>query len=154
MRRAAALTLLLLIGAAPASRPQAKIIGIEARLFDPQKGDFGANVLGEDGRYVGWNTFLRDGNAGFGRGDAMILVTVAVIDRDRCCYIKGPLTITAKRKGKLIARRSLTDIATDDGAEVSRPLYLQDIGCSGEIVVRAELEGQTQSARLVMMCGE
>ena len=153
MRRVAALTLLPLIGAAPAPVPHGKITSIEVRLFDPRKADFTENVL-KDGLYVGWNTFMLEGNAGYGSGDALVLVRTAIVNpSEACCSIGAPLTITARNKGKVLAQRRFTDIPTA-GGEVTRALYLQNIGCAGDIVISAALEGQTKAARLHLECGE
>jgi len=154
MGRAAAVWLLLLVGTASTPEPQAKITAIEARLFDPDKGEFTADVL-EDGLFVGWNTFMREGNGGYGRGDALVLVRLQLPNRDgRNFIIDGPLTITAQKSGKLLARRRFTQITLLNGNEVNRALYLQDIGCAGDVIVRAELGGQTKTARLHLECGE
>lgn len=154
MRRAAAALSVLLLGAAP-PEPQGKIAGIEVRFFDPNKGEFTANVLNEDGRFSGWNTFMTEGNSGYNRGDALVVVKLQLPNRNgRNFVIDGPLTIAARNGGKILARRRFTRIDLMEGNQVTRALYLEDIGCTGEIAVSAELAGQTKAARLIMSCGE
>jgi hypothetical protein len=98
---------------------------------------------------------MTDGNGGVARGDALLLVKLELPDRSgRNFTIGGPLTIIARNKGKIIARRRFTRINLLNGNQATRALYLQDIGCTGEIKVSAELEGLTKTARLIMGCGE
>jgi hypothetical protein len=149
-RLVAASSLLLLMGAAPAGNPNARITSLEVKFFDPETASFGPDVL-KGGLYLGWNTFLAEGNGGYGRGDALVLVNVA---RGGDHFeIAGPLTITALTKNKLLARRSFTRIDVSKGA-AARALYLQDIGCAGKIEVRAKLGDQIEIGQLDMECGE
>jgi|KBSSwiStaDraftv2_1062776.scaffolds.fasta_scaffold18837_2 hypothetical protein len=154
MRRAVGIAAsLLLLGATPESKP--KIAAIEVRFFDPEKGDFTGDVLNKEGLYAGWNTFLREGNGGVVRGDALVLVKVELPDwSNRSFVIDGPLTITARNGKKVVAHRVFTRIDLLDSKIVSRALYLPDIGCTGEIVISAALAGQTKKARMIMSCGE
>jgi len=141
----------MLIGAPPQAQPEAKIPDIEVRFFKPDTSAFTDNVLDETGSFSGWNTFMLEGNGGYGRGDALVVVRLSqALDGEA----EGTLTISATRNGKLLQKRRFTRIDFREGRSVSRTLYLQDIGCSGETTIRADFKGRSQKARLILGCGE
>jgi hypothetical protein len=135
--------------------PLGRIEGIEVRLFDTAKADFSENVLDDTGFWSGWNTFLVEGNSGLGRGDALVLVRIAPVHPGNgYSYAEGTLTISAFQKGKLLAQRRFRRIGLPSGKGASQALYLADIGCSGEINIKAEYRDQVKRARLIFACGE
>ena len=146
---------LLSLNAPSAGVPEARIEGIEVRLFDTAKAAFGENVLDAAGYWSGWNTFLVEGNSGYGRGDAMVVVRIAPARLgDGYSYAEGTLTMSAFRKGKLLAQRRFKGIGLPRGGPASQALYLADVGCSGEINIKAEYGDQLARARLIFACGE
>jgi hypothetical protein len=135
--------------------PVGRIEGIEVRLFDTAKAAFSENVLDDAGFWSGWNTFLVEGNSGYGRGDALVLVRIAPVHPDNgYAYAEGTLTISAFQKGKLLAQRRFMTIGLPSGEGASQALYLADIGCSGEISIKAQYRDQVKRARLIFGCGE
>src|SRR5436190_18742920 len=142
-------TALLLFNVPSQGGPEGRIESIEVRLFDTTKAEFGENVLDASGFWSGWNTFLSEGNGGYGRGDAMVLVRIAPAHPGNgYSYAEGTLTISAFRRGKLLAQRRFKQIEFPRGAATSQALYLADVGCSGEIKIKAEFRGQVARARL------
>ena len=146
---------LLLLNAPSPTGPAGRIEGIEVRLFDTAKAAFTENVLDGDRYWGGWNTFMGEGNGGYGRGDALVLVRIAPVHPDNgYSYVEGTLTISAFQKGKLLAQRRFNKIGLPSGGAASQTLYLADVGCSGEINIKAEYGDQVERARLVLACGE
>ena len=146
---------LLSLNAPSPGAPEGRIEGIEVRLFDTAKSAFGGNILDAAGHWSGWNTFGMEGNGGYGRGDAMVLVRIAPAHPGNgYAYVEGTLTISAFRQGKLLAQRRIKQIGLPFGGPASQPLYLVDVGCSDVINVTAEYEGQMARARLNFECGE
>jgi len=130
-----------------------QITTIELRLFNARTGEFRRGDV-KDGVYAGWNDFSDEGNGGRGRGDALVIVSIEANTQSGYYRTVGsPLTITARSKGKVVAQRRFKDINVFNG-RASRALYLQDIGCAGDIIVEAQLERQRRSVRMAMACGE
>jgi hypothetical protein len=146
---------LLLLNEASPTGPAGRIDGMEVRLFNTAKATFTENVLDGDRYWGGWNTFMGEGNGGYGRGDALVLVRIAPVHPDNgYSYVDGTLTISAFQKGKLLAQRRFNRIGLPSGEAASRTLYLEDIGCSGDIDIKAEYDDQIERARLSLACGE
>jgi hypothetical protein len=154
MRFTAAVSSLLLLGAAPVPVTQGDITSLEVRFFDPTKGEFSSNVLKDDA-YSGWNDFMTEGNGGYGRGDALVLVHLALPKRDgRNFVIDGPLTVTVHAKTKTLVKRSFAGINVPSNGKTVRAVFVQNIGCSGRLDVLAKLRDHLRRARLDMACGE
>jgi hypothetical protein len=146
---------LLAINAPSDGGPIGRIEGIEVRLFDTAEGAFGENVLDKSGHWAGWNTFMVEGNAGYGRGDALVLVRIAPKHPGNgYSYVEGTLTVSAMRRGKLLAQRRFKAIGLPNANPAAQALYLTDIGCSGKVEIKAAYEGQVVQARLDFECGE
>ena len=146
---------LLAINAPSQGGPEGRIDGIEVRLFDTSKGAFGENILDASGYWNGWNTFLLEGNGGYGRGDAVVIVRIAPAHPGNgYAYADGTLTISAFRRGKLLAQRRFKQIGLPGEQPASQILNLADVGCSGEVKIIATYRGQVAQAKLMFECGE
>ena len=102
--------------------------------------------------FAAWNTVSGGGQAEEPADDLAVVVEVRA---NMQTYSRTPLVITAHDgQGRLLGRRSFPDVATGENRRGYHMLYLQGVGCAGEIRVSATFRGQTRRETLTLNCGE
>jgi len=153
MRSAAAGAAVLLLAAAPP--PQPNVAAIEARLFYSDTGRLSDNKLDAKGSFTGWNTVIGEGDSGGAADDVLIVAKIGLpkpVTED--VMVEAPLVITARAKGKVLARRDFGKILVAHRGTTSHALFLPGVGCAGRVDVTVQLGQRARTARLNMDCGE
>jgi hypothetical protein len=57
-------------------------------------------------------------------------------------------------KGKVVGRRAWHNVLTSKDGTVVLPLWLNDVGCAGQLNISASYNGATKTGRLELDCGE
>lgn len=131
-----------------------ELVRVEAHLFYKGTGRLSDNLLGRAEPFVGWNTIIGEGSADEIADDLVVEARLASVDGKEK-IITGPVALVVRNgKGKLIGSRTWTNVLTSKDGTVVLPLWLNDVGCAGELKVSARYNGQTRTARLALDCGE
>jgi hypothetical protein len=155
LKHAAAIVALLLTAAAPPNAHRLRVSAIQARLFDTNTGSLSPNVLDAKGYFGNWNTIIGGGSVSGPADDVLI---VAVVDQDRPAGQQAnaglPLHLTAMRKGKLLASRTVKDVLIPEKGPAYTGFWLNDVACAGSVQVTAQIGSSKKTATLDMNCGE
>lgn len=143
---------LMLAAAAAAAQPAVTIGDFRMHLFYRHSG-----LLSEDisppREFTGWNTVIGEGDAEEPAEDLLVVVPTRVAGGGET-FVETPLRIVARgRDNRVIANRNVALLSSASGDSYS-PVWLQDIGCEGEISVTATFGDQTRSESLSLECGE
>ena len=143
---------LILALAAAAAQPATGELGeIRMHLFYTYSGQLSDDVS-PPRAFAGWNTVIGEGDALEPADDLLVAVEVRT---DGHQFVEGPLHVTAHgRDGRLIAERRLEAVLTSDGGSSFTGLWLNDVGCEGEIRVTATFAEQARTETLELNCGE
>lgn len=144
----AVLSALAAFGAQPAD---ARIADIRMHLFYRHTGALSEDISPPN-EFVGWNTVIGEGSSGGPADDLVVVVAVRTGGEE---YIERRLRVTARgRDNRLIAERSFDSLLTSGTGESYSPLWLENVGCEGEIRVTATFGDQTRTESLSLDCGE
>lgn len=103
-------------------------------------------------RFILWNTIIGEGDAEENADDALFTIDVR---SDGEQNIPGALVLMATdSKGKVLGRRTFTNLLTDKSGNVTKPLWVRDIGCAGKVTFTAQFRGKSRSVVLDFACGE
>jgi hypothetical protein len=145
--------------ASPSHSSAVELGPIRAQLFYAFSGRLSDDVLDRKEPFVFWNTIIGEGQADEPADDVLVSVKLDSgkfgTPEENEQNISSPVTLSATdAKGRLIAKRTFTDILTSKTGTVTLPLLLQDVTCSGDVKVKAVFQNQMSSALLSMHCGE
>ncbi|MEO6432916.1 MAG: hypothetical protein ABIO29_02920 [Sphingomicrobium sp.] len=112
------------------------------------------NKLAKSTTWTGWNSIIGEGDSGGAGSDVLIELAVSAPGAEDAVTADKPLTVIATKHGKVIARRTFTNILIPFKGRSFSALYLADVACAGRIDIVATLAGQMRKARLNMDCGE
>ncbi|MCB2077110.1 MAG: hypothetical protein KDE55_05350 [Novosphingobium sp.] len=129
-----------------------KLGNIEARLFYQHTGRLSENILDREEPFVAWNTVIGEGSAEEPANDLLVLVTVLAggevfSDRALLVRIDGP-------DGKTLAGRRFASILTSGEGRAVMPVWVNDVGCAGDIAIHVRFGKQETVERLSLPCGE
>lgn len=128
---------------------------MQARLFGTNSGQLSPNVLDAKGYFGSWNMIISGSSVSGPADDVLIVVAV---DQDRRAgeqaNVSLPLRLTAMRKGKLLASRTVKDILIPEKGPAYTGLWLNDVGCAGSVEVTAQIGSSEKIATLDLDCGE
>jgi hypothetical protein len=127
---------------------------VEARLFYEGTGRLSDDLLNRAKEFTGWNTIIGEGSAEEPANDLVVAVRLASLDGTEK-YVAAPVKLAVRNvKGKVIGSRTWKGVlVSKDGAAVL-PLWLNDVGCVGELKFTARYNGKTKTGHLALDCGE
>jgi len=156
--RLCTLALALLATLASSSAVSAKerseiVLGpIEAHLFYHQSARLSGDILNRAEPFTGWNTVIGEGSAEEPADDLLVLVPLET-DGERLS--DQPIDLWASgEKGKVVARRRFASVLTSGEGKATLALWLNDVGCAGDLVFHAQMGKQERTATLALHCGE
>lgn len=125
---------------------------ITAQLFYKNSGKLSDDLLARKEPFVGWNTIIGEGDAEEPAEDLLVTVTLgskeeAFLDE------KLELWVTDEGDGE-VARRDFEGLLVPQDGEVSNPLWLENVGCAGLLVIHAKFRAEEKSSFLRLDCGE
>jgi hypothetical protein len=157
IRRILAVAAVLFLGAVPAQAadPASPVVALgklEARLFYYQSGRLSDDLLAREEPFVGWNTVIGEGGADEAANDLLVVIGVSA---DGETFSDRPIELwVSDEDGKVLARRRFGSVLTGNNGAAKLPLWLNDVGCAGEITMRAKMGGEERTATLGLHCGE
>jgi hypothetical protein len=148
----AALALATAVPAQADEAPSVTLGPIEARLFYYESIRLSDDLLAREEPFFGWNTPIGGGMADEAADDLFIFATVSANGE---VFSDLPVTITATDgEGSLLGTRRFGSVLTGESGKAHLPLYLRDVGCAGEIRIRATMGAQLRTAKITLHCGE
>jgi hypothetical protein len=146
--------MLALLAAAAASAAQpanGQIADIRMHLFYRHTGAL-SDDISPPREFAGWNTVIGEGDSGGPADDLVVVVAVRAAGEE---YIERPLRLTARgRNNRVIAQRSFDSLLTSSDGQSYSPLWLQNVGCEGDIRVTATFGDHTRTESVSLDCGE
>jgi hypothetical protein len=136
--------------AVPAAAPEPRVGAFRMQLFYENSGRLSKDIS-PPVEFTGWNTIIGEGSAEEAANDLMVSVEVRGPPGE---FIEQPLTLVARAKGKVLARRSFDGLLTNVQGRTWRALWLNDVGCAGRIEVTATIGRSTRKSELSLDCGE
>lgn len=142
---------LALIALQAADTPHAELGEVRMHLFYNGTGRL-SHDISPPNYFSGWNTIIGEGSAEEPAND---LVIVAEVRADGHHYIERPLRIVARSEnGRLLGQRRFNAVLTSPAGRAYNALWLNDVGCAGEIRVTVTYGAQSRSETLTLACGE
>jgi hypothetical protein len=136
----------------PANPPGIELGAIQVRLWYEGTGRLSENIA-PPVSFDAWNTIIGEGAAAENADDA--LATVEILSGGHEANVPGPLIIEARDyRGRIVARRVVTNLLTSRAGRAVRGLWLQEVGCAGIIRVSARLGPMQRSVQISLPCGE
>ena len=156
MAVALALSALLTLALPAAAQAEpVKLADLSFQLIYEHDGSLSPDLT-EAEDFVAWNTVIGEGSAAGPANDALVMVTV--LAGEEMFVDDSPIDLVAYADpagegAKEIARRRW-DAYLVSGGELHLPLFLQNIGCAGDLTIEARI-GSTKLVRtLSLPCGE
>lgn len=127
---------------------------IEARLFYAGTGRLSDDLLGRSDPFIGWNTIIGEGSAEELADDLVIVARLRSVDGTEK-IVDSPVEITVRNaQGKIVGSRTWRSVLTSKDGMVALPLWLNDVGCAGDLKFTARYNGKVKSGQLALDCGE
>jgi hypothetical protein len=127
---------------------------VEAYLFYKGTGRLSDDLLNRVKEFAGWNAIIGEGDAEEPADDLVVAARLTSLDGTEK-YVAGPVELSVRNgKGKVIGSRTWKGVLTSKDGAVVLPLWLNDVGCAGELKFTARYNGTTKAAHLALDCGE
>jgi hypothetical protein len=127
---------------------------IEAHLFYKGTGRLSADLLNHAEEFAGWNTIIGEGGAEELADDLVVAARLTSLDGTEK-YVAGPVVLAVRNsKGEVVGSRAWKGVLVSKGGAVDLPLWLNDVGCAGELKFTARYNGKTKTGHLALDCGE
>lgn len=123
----------------------------QVRLWYEETGRLSGNVAPPK-RVTLWNTCIGEGDAQENANDALFTIDVRSSGEEN---INTPITLVASgASGKIIARRTYTNILTSEAGIAVLALWVPNVGCAGRVVLNARMGTVSKSVTLDFNGGE
>lgn len=137
--------------AAPAATPPAPRVGaFKMQLYYENTGRLSKDIS-PPVDFSGWNTIIGEGSAEESANDLLVTVEVKAPPGE---FVKAPLTVVARVKGRIVAQRRFDGLLTTTEGRTWKALWLSDVGCAGRIDVVATIGKSTRKTAISLDCGE
>jgi hypothetical protein len=124
----------------------------QVRLWYEESGRLSANIAPPKSVTL-WNTCIGEGDAQEDANDALFTIEVRTAGQQN---VRPPLTLVATDgKGKILARRTITNVLTSDAGRATLALWVPNVGCGvGKVVFSARMGTASRSVSLSFDGGE
>ena len=101
--------------------------------------------------FHGWNTVIGEGSADEPANNMLVVVH---LQSNGHHFIQKPLKIEVFGNNKLITQEKQSALLTDAKGRVAVPVWVKDMGCAGNVIIRVDLAGSIVEESLSFDCGE
>jgi hypothetical protein len=127
---------------------------VEAHLFYKGTGRLSGDLLNRAEEFAGWNTIIGEGGAEEPADDLVVAARLTSHDGTEK-YVAGPVVLAVRNsKGKIVGSRTWRGVLVSKDGAVVLPLWLNDVGCAGDLRFTARYNGKTKTGHLALDCGE
>lgn len=147
------LTVMLMAAAAsqPASEPVNASLGeIRMHLVYQETGRLSPDISPPNS-FAGHNVIIGEGSAEENANDVLVLAEVRANGHQS---FTGPVAVSARVGRRTIGSRRFNSMLTSNAGRTYLPLYLQDVGCAGNIQVEVRFGRERRTETLSLHCGE
>lgn len=123
---------------------------IEAHLFYEETGLLSEDLLARANGFTGWNTIIGEGDAKEHANDMLVLIRMQAdkFTDDPEKLVSSPVSVTVANAKKVLASRTWADVLTSEKGIAVLPLWVRDVGCAGDIYIKATFNGRVKSGHL------